>query len=131
MPKRSSRISRSLLLAVLLTATFGFISPKLIPEMKAVIDSFADRTKRAAVFQQYGEAGVVPPELSICDMAKPVVAKTEERDGIAYYTLESRVDKCENSPAAAGTVRIFTMGWKNGKIVKFAWEGPKGGKVEY
>jgi hypothetical protein len=25
----------------------------------------------------------------------------------------------------------FIMGWKGGKIVKFAWGGPKGGKVEY
>jgi hypothetical protein len=39
-----------------------------------------------------------------------------------YYTVESRVEKCEeHSAAAVGTVRIF----------KFAWGGPKGGKVEY
>jgi hypothetical protein len=49
-----------------------------------------------------------------------------------YYTVESRVEKCEeHSAAAVGTVRIFAMGWKGGKIVKFAWGGPKGGKVEY
>ena len=57
--------------------------------------------------------------------------KSEEKDGITYYTLESTVQKCEHSPAAVGTVRIFQMGWKNGKIVKFTWGGPKGGKVEY
>jgi len=129
--KRIDRYGKGLLLAVLVAATFGFIGLKLIPEMKAVLDNFADRAKRAATFQQYGQAGVVPPELTLCDMAKPVVAKTEEKEGITYYTLESRVEKCENSPTAAGTVRIFTLGWKNGKIVAFAWEGPKGGKVEY
>jgi hypothetical protein len=45
--------------------------------------------------------------------------------------MEARVEKCESSPAAVGTVRIFVMGWKNGKIAKFVWGGPKGGKVEY
>ena len=33
--------------------------------------------------------------------------------------------------AAVGTVRIFAIGWKSGKIAKFVWGGPKGGKVEY
>lgn len=99
--------------------------------MKEVIDNFTDRAKLTAVIQKYGEPGVVPPELTVCDMAKPVVAKSEVKDGVTYYTLESRVDKCQDSPAAVGTVRIFAMGWKGGKIVKFVWGGPKGGKVEY
>jgi hypothetical protein len=122
---------RYILLALLLPATFGFFGPKVIPEMKEVIDNFQDRTKLAAMLQKYGEPGVVPRELTLCDMAKPVVSKAEEKEGVTYYTLESRVDKCQDSPAATGTVRIFAMGWKNGKIVKFAWGGPKGGKVEY
>jgi hypothetical protein len=120
-----------LLLALLLTGTVGFLGPKLIPEMKDVVDNFKDRAKREAVLKKYGEPGVVPPELTLCDMAKPVVSKSEEKDGITYYTLESRVEKCEHSEAAEGTVRIFAMGWKGGKIVKFAWGGPKSGKVEY
>ena len=122
---------RFILLAVLLPALLGFFGAKVIPEMKEVIDNFTDRTKLAEVLKKYGEPGVVPPELTVCDMAKPVVAKTEEKGGITFYTLESRVDKCQESPAAVGTVRIFAMGWKGGKIVKFAWGGPKGGKVEY
>jgi hypothetical protein len=122
---------RFILLALLLPATMGFFGSKVIPEMQEVIDNFSDRAKLAAVLQKYGEPGVVPQELTVCDMAKPVVSKAEEKDGITYYILESRVDKCQESPAAAGTVRIFAMGWKGGKIVKFAWGGPKGGKVEY
>lgn len=123
---------RYLLLTLLLPATFGFFGPKVIPEMKEVIDNFPDRAKLATVLQKYGEPGVVPPELTLCDMAKPVVSKAEEKDGITYYTVESRVEKCEqHSEAAVGTVRIFAMGWRGGKIVKFAWGGPKGGKVEY
>jgi len=123
---------RYILLAILLLGIFGFFGPKLIPEMKEVVDNFADRAKLAAVLQKYGEPGVVPPELTICEMAKPVVSKTEEKDGVTYYTLESRVEKCDqHSETAVGTVRIFAMGWKGGKIVKFAWGGPKGGKVEY
>jgi hypothetical protein len=64
-------------------------------------------------------------------MARPVVSKSEEKDRITFYTLESRVDKCQESPAAVGPVRIFAMGWKGGKIFKLAWGGPKEGKVEY
>jgi hypothetical protein len=113
---------RFLLLALVLPALLGFFGAKVIPEMKEVIDNFTDRAKLTAVIQKYGEPGVVPPELTVCDMVK---------DGVTYYTLESRVDKCQDSPAAVGTVRIFAMGWKGGKIVKFVWGGPKGGKVEY
>jgi hypothetical protein len=123
---------RFILLAVLLPALLGFFGAKVIPEMKEVIDNFTDRTKLAEVLKKYGEPGVVPPELTICEMAKPVVSKTEEKDGVTYYTLESRVEKCDqHSETAVGTVRIFAMGWRGGKIVKFAWGGPKGGKVEY
>jgi hypothetical protein len=123
---------RYILLALLLPVMLGLFGPKLIPEMKEVVDNFTDRAKLAAVLQKYGEPGVVPPELTFCDMAKPVVSKTEEKDGVTYYTLESRVEKCDqHSETAVGTVRIFAMGWKGGKIVKFAWGGPKSGKVEY
>jgi hypothetical protein len=120
------------LAAFLMVAILGCPSSQVIPEMKGVIDNFTDRAKLAALLQKYGEPGVVPPELTVCDMAKPVLSKTEEKDGITYYTLESRVEKCDqHSETAVGTVRIFAMGWKGGKIVKFAWGGPKGGKVEY
>jgi hypothetical protein len=116
---------------MLLPALLGFFGGKVIPEMKEVIDNFTDRARLAEVLKKFGEPGVVPPELTVCDMAKPVVSKSEEKDGVVFYTLESRVEKCQESPAAVGTVRIFAMGWKGGKIVKFAWGGPKGGKVEY
>jgi hypothetical protein len=119
------------LLALVLPATLGLFGSNLIPEMKEVMDNFTDRARLAEVLKKYGEPGVVPSEMTVCDMAKPVVSKTEEKEGITFYTLESRVDKCPESPAAVGTVRIFAMGWKGGKIVKFAWGGPKGGKVEY
>jgi len=116
---------------LLLVGALECSGPSVIPEMKDVIDNFTDRTKLETVLKKYGAAGVVPEELTLCDMAKPVISKTEEKEGITYYTMESRVEKCEHSPAAVGTVRIFAVGWKNGKIAKFVWGGPKGGKVEY
>lgn len=131
MVKTAPRRARNLLLIVLAVGTMGFFGPKLVPEMKELLDAFSNRVQRAAVLEKYGEQGVVPRELTMCDMARPVVTASEQRDGIAYYTLESRVEKCEHSEAAAGTVRIFVLGWKNGRIVGFAWGGPKGGKVEY
>ena len=132
MAKHPNSMAGLVLVAFLLVGISGCSGPSVIPEMKDVIDNFTDRTKLAATLQKYGDPGVVPQELTLCDMAKPVVSKTEEKDGITYYTVESRVEKCEeHSAAAEGTVRIFAMGWKGGKIVKFAWGGPKGGKVEY
>jgi hypothetical protein len=119
------------LLALLVVGVLGCPSSQVSPEMKDVIDNFTDRAKREAVLNKYGAQGVVPQELTLCDMAKPTISKTEEKEGITYYTLESQVEKCEHSPAAVGTVRIFAMGWKHGKIAKFVWGGPKGGKVEY
>ena len=122
-----------LLLLVLLVAggTLGFFGVKVSPEMKDVINHFTDRAQRAAVLQKYDESGVVPKELTLCDMTKPIVTKSTKKEGITYYTLESGVVKCEHSQAAIGTVRIFEMGWQNGKIVRFTWGGPKSGKVEY
>ena len=63
--------------------------------MKDVIDNFTDRAKRETVLNKYGAQGVVPQELTICDMSKPVLSKTEEKEGVTYYTLESRVEKCD------------------------------------
>lgn len=120
-----------LFLLLLIGGTFGFFGIKTSPEMKEVIKSFPNRVQREVVLQKFAEPGVVPKELTLCDMTKPIVTKSTEKEGITYYTLESRVENCEHSQTATGTVRIFEIGWKNRKIVKFSWGGPKGGKVEY
>ncbi len=120
-----------LLLIALLPFLVALVGRKPIPQMQEVINAFADRAKRAAVLEKYAEPGVVPAELTLCEMAKPVLQKTEQKDGLTVYTVESRVEECQHSPAAKGTVRIFSLGWKDGKIKRFAWGGPKGGKVEY
>jgi hypothetical protein len=131
MMKNVRNKGKQLLLVALAVGTMGFFGPKLIPEMNELLNAFSNRAQRAAVLEKYGEPGVVPRELTICEMAKPVVTKSEEKEGVTHYTLESRVEKCEHSEAAAGIVRIFVMGWKSARIVSFAWGGPKGGKVEY
>jgi hypothetical protein len=132
MAKHRFNAAGLVLVILFLAGTLGCSSgPSVIPEMKDVIDNFTDRAKRETVLNKYGSPGVVPQELTLCDMAKPVISKTEVKEGVTFYTLESRVEKCEHSPAAVGTVRIFAIGWKDGKIAKFVWGGPKGGKVEY
>lgn len=130
---RRSRWSwaRFLVVFALLPFVVALLGKKPIPQMQEVIDAFPDRAKRAAVLEKYGDPGVVPPELTKCEMAKPVVKKTEEKQGLTVYTVESRVEECKDSPAAKGTIRIFSLGWKDGRIKSFAWGGPKGGKVEY
>lgn len=132
MAKYQCGTSTLVLAAFLLAGILGCPSSQVIPEMKDVIDNFTDRAMRETVLNKHGAQGVVPRELTICDMSKPVLSKTEEKEGVTYYTLESRVEKCDqHSEAAVGTVRIFAIGWKGGKIAKFIWGGPKGGKVEY
>jgi len=74
---------------------------------------------------------IVPEAIQTCNLAKPNITKTEKKDGKVVYTAEALVEKCENSVTAVGTIRIFEIGWENGKIVSFEWHGPKGGKVEY
>jgi hypothetical protein len=97
--------------ALLLVGVLGCPRSQVSPEMKGVIDNFTDRAKRETVLNKHGAQGVVPQELTICDMPKPVLSKTEEKEGVTYYTLESRVEKCDqHSEAAVGTVRIFAMG---------------------
>jgi hypothetical protein len=132
MAKYRCGIAAFILAIFLLVGISGCPGPSVIPEMKEVLDNFTDRSKRETVLNKYGAQGVVPQELTICDMSKPVISTTEVKEGVTYYTLESRVEKCDqHSEAAVGTVRIFAMGWKGGKIAKFIWGGPKGGKVEY
>jgi hypothetical protein len=123
----------AILAAMLLVGVLGCSSgaPKVVPEMTDLIDNFVDKAHREAVLDKYGAHGAVPEELSACDMSKPIITKSEVKDGVSLYTLESRVEKCEHSPTAVGTTRIFTIGWKDGKIASFEWGGPKSGKVEY
>ncbi len=120
------------LAAICLAGIPGCSGTKIVPGMTELIDNFQDRAQRATVLGKYAAPGIVPEELAVCEiMSKPVITKTEVKEGTTYYTLESHVEKCEQSPAAVGTTRIFAIGWKDGKIEKFVWGGPKGGKVEY
>lgn len=121
-------------LAALLLA--GFIgcsggSVKVVPEMQELIDNFANTASRDALLVKFGARDLVPENLRKCDFTKPILQKSEVKEGVTMYTMESRVEKCDPSPTAVGTVRIFTLGWKDGKIVSFECHGPKSGKVEY
>ena len=103
----------------------------VIPEMQEFINAFEDSAKLESVVQKYAEPDVMPKEIKLCDLEKPLVTDTEKKDGRIYYTLESRVKECERSESAKGTTRVFSMGWEEGRIVDFKWMGPKSGKVEY
>ena len=122
-----------MVLIVAITAmAFTMGCSRVSSEMKDVVDNFETPDKRIPVLSKYDRAGVVPDEIKLCTrFAKPVVAESEKKDGISYYTLEAMVEACEHSPAAVGTVRVFTMGWMDGNIVAFEWGGPKSGRVEY
>lgn len=100
-------------------------------QMNEVVGSFGDHDKLKSAIEKYAEPGVIPEALKLCDLGKPNITKTEKQGNRVVYTLEARVEKCEQSETAVGTIRIFKMGWEKGKIVSFEWGGPKSGKVEY
>ena len=109
----------------------GLFGRSVIPEMKAFMNAFGDQEKLTMAIDKYSEPGVAPDALTLCNLAKPLITKAEKKDNILYYTCEARVEKCPESPTAVGTIRIFTIGWENEKIVSFEWGGPKSGAVEY
>lgn len=109
----------------------GLFGPGVIPEMKEMLDAFGNQEKLATCIAKYAQPGVMPDALMLCNLAKPIITSTEEKENILYYTCEARVEKCPQSPNAVGTVRIFTIGWEDKKVVSFAWGGPKSGAVEY
>lgn len=122
---------KHLVLPLLFLLIAGLFGSGVIPEMKEMVNAFGNQEKLAICLAKYSEPGVTPDALTLCNLAKPIITKTEKKKNILYYTCEARVEKCPQSPNAVGTVRIFTMGWENEKIVSFAWGGPKSGAVEY
>lgn len=116
------------LVILMLSACFG---NGVSSEMNEVAGAFGNHEKLKAAIEKYAEPGVIPEALKLCDLGKPNITKTEQLGNQVVYTLEAKVEKCEQSEAAVGTIRIFKMGWEKGKIVTFEWGGPKSGKVEY
>ncbi len=118
--------------AILITLlTFACGSGNVIPEMKTFINSFGDKAKMEEVIKKYAEPEIIPEALKTCNLEKPIIKKTEKKDGAVIYTAESRVAECEKSETAVGTIRVFKIGWTKGRITSFEWQGPKSGKVEY
>ncbi len=107
-------------------------SQGVIPEMKEFIGAFGSKDKMTEVIKKYSsKEEIVPEAIQTCNLGKPNITKTEKKGDVIVYTAEAVVEKCENSETAVGTIRIFDIGWENGKIVSFEWHGPKSGKVEY
>jgi len=125
-------MKKFLSLATFIIFMAGCGTPGTIPEMKEFMAAFGSKDKIQEVVKKYsGSAEIVPEALQTCNLGKPNITKSEKKNGRILYTVESRVEKCEKSDTAVGTIRIFEIGWENGKIVSFEWHGPKGGKVEY
>ena len=107
-------------------------SNSVAPEMKEFMGTLSSKEKIAAVVNKYSSAqGIVPESLQACNLGASKITNTEKKGGTVLYTAEVTVKSCEKSETAAGTVRTFDIGWKDGKIVSFDWKGPKSGKVEY
>jgi len=110
----------------------GCGSKGVIPEMKEFMGAFGSPEKMTDVVNKYSaKPEIVPEAIQTCNLGKPNITKTEKKGNVIVYTAEAVVEKCEKSETAVGTIRIFEIGWENGKIISFEWHGPKSGKVEY
>ena len=118
--------------AIVVIFVAGCAKLGVISEMKEFMAAFGSKDKMTEVVTKYSaKPEIIPEAIQTCNLAKPNITKTEKKDGKIIYTAEALVEKCERSETAVGTIRIFEIGWENGKIVSFEWHGPKGGKVEY
>ena len=103
-----------------------------VPEMNEFMNALSSQEKTQTVAAKYSATqGIVPEALSSCHLGSSKITNTEKKNGTVVFTVEVVVDRCEKSETAVGTVRIFDIAWKDGKIISFNWKGPKSGKVEY
>lgn len=125
-------MKKFLSIAVFIIFMAGCGTSGVTPEMKEFMAAFGSKEKVQEVVKKYASTPeIVPEAIQTCNLGKPNITKTEKKEGRVLYTAEAKVESCENSVTAVGTIRIFEIGWQNGKIVSFEWHGPKGGKVEY
>ncbi|MFA5517715.1 MAG: hypothetical protein WDA74_00530 [Spirochaetota bacterium] len=123
---------KRLFVVLTLLLFFSACGTSVLPEMKDFMSAFGSKEKVAVVVEKYAaDSEIVPKALEICELGTPNITNTEKKDGMVLYTAEAVVEDCESSETAVGTIRIFDIGWKDGKIVSFEWQGPKGGAVEY
>lgn len=120
----------------LIILTFALLvagcGPSDVPEMKEFMGALDSPQKLGSVIDKYAAtAETVPDVITDCKLGQEKILHTEERGGTIFYTVEATVETCEKSESAIGTIRVFDLGWKDGKIVDFNWHGPKSGKVEY
>lgn len=103
-----------------------------VPEMKEFMNALGSPDQVAAIVEKYAaNPEIVPEALSTCNLGRPNITNTETHGDEVVFTVEAVVEKCDQSETAVGTIRVFNMGWKSGKIVSFEWQGPKSGNVEY
>lgn len=123
---------KRLFIALTLLLFLSACGTSVLPEMKEFMGAFGSKEKVEAVVDKYAATPeIVPEALQTCNLGKPKITKTEKKDGMVLYTAEAEVQECDKSETAVGTVRVFDIAWKDGKIVSFQWQGPKSGKVEY
>lgn len=123
---------RNLLISLVIFLFLAGCSNSVAPEMKEFMGALSLKEKIAMVVNKYSSSpGIVPEALQACNLGASKITNTEKKNGTVLYTAEVLVESCEKSETAAGTVRTFDIGWKDGKIVSFDWKGPKSGKVEY
>ncbi len=118
------------LIVLLLLAGCGTPDPD-VPEMNEFMKAVNSPKELTAAIAKFSTGDIVPAALTHCKLGHQKILHTEERDGSIFYTVEATVEKCDKSESAVGTIRVFDLGWKNGKIVDFNWHGPKSGQVEY
>ena len=71
-----------LVLPILFLILTGFFGRGVIPEMKEFTKAFGDQEKLTMAIEKYSELGVTPDALTLCNLAKPLITKTENKESI-------------------------------------------------
>lgn len=123
---------RKLILGIALFVFLIGCGNSVVPEMKEFMGAFGSKEELVSVVEKYAaDPEIVPDALNACELGKPRITNTEQKEGKTIYTVEAVVENCDKSETAVGTIRVFDIAWENGKIISFSWQGPKSGKVEY
>ena len=90
----------------------------VLPEMQDFMGAFGSKEAVAAAVEKYaGSPKIVPDALKICELGKPIITSTEEKDRKIYcYSAEAKVESCETSETAIGTIRLLILPGKMARL---------------
>ena len=69
-----------LILPLMFLFITGFFGRSIIPEMEEFKEAFGDQEKLTMAIEKYSKPGVTPDALTLCNLAEPLITKTEKKE---------------------------------------------------